>query len=69
MTDQEKNNQVLFGSEDPYCPMRKMLAQAILKNSGFEWEGATDDQKKWALGEALSVQKENEVFARSLTQD
>ncbi len=66
MAEDEKNERYRMGSEDPHCPMRRMLAEALVRQRAPDWQSASDADRQWAQDEALKIQKSHEEVARSM---
>lgn len=54
----------LWGSEDPHCPIRRMLAEELIKQRAESWQLATTQDQEWALSEAFKMQKEHERMSK-----
>lgn len=61
-----KEERYLMGSEDPHCPIRRMLAEQLVRQRAPDWVSATEEDRRWAQEEALKIQRSHEEIARTM---
>jgi hypothetical protein len=66
MSNEDKDDRYVMGSEDPYCLIRRMLAEQLVRQRAPDWVSATEEDRRWAQEEALKIQRSHEEVARTM---
>lgn len=66
MVGENQDERHPLGIEDPHCPIRRMLAEELVRQRAPDWTSATKQDRQWAQEDALKMQKAHEEVARSM---
>ena len=66
MLRKDKIDSQVVGSKDPNCPIRRMLAEELVRQRALDWASAAEEDRRWAQEEALKMQMAHNEIARSM---